>query len=100
MFKQTIRITLFFILATLFFPNLAVKASSDDDDYHTYRRRGNTKAAVEILHLLESRGYSPIVEMEYEDGLWEIKAYRDGIRREVKVDLIFGRIISEKRDDN
>lgn len=52
------------------------------------------------MHLLESRGYSPIVEMEYEDGLWEIKAYRDGIRREVKVDPIFGRIISEKRDDN
>ena len=48
---------------------------------------------------MEEQGFSPIVEIEFDDNLWEVEAYKEGDKRELKVDPISGRIISDKKDD-
>ena len=52
-----------------------------------------------IVRTLEEQGFSPIVEIEFDDNLWEVEAYKEGDKRELKVDPISGRIISDKKDD-
>lgn len=53
----------------------------------------------EVAAQLESAGLNPIIEMEFDDGYWEVKALRDGRKRKLRVDPLDGRILSEKDDD-
>ena len=50
-----------------------------------------------IVRTLEEQGFSPIVEIEFDDNLWEVEAYKEGDQRELKVDPVTGRIISDKK---
>lgn len=52
-----------------------------------------------ITQLLEQQGYSPIVEISFDDGRWEVEAYKDGVKRELKVDPSSGDVLSDRPDD-
>ena len=44
----------------------------------------------ELALRLERDGYDPILEIEFEDGAWEVEAYKDGQVVEVEVDPLSG----------
>jgi hypothetical protein len=52
----------------------------------------------EIVGGLESKGYNPVVEIDFDDGRWEVEAYRDRTRYELRVDPRTGEVLSERRD--
>ena len=56
------------------------------------------KPLSEIALMLEQQGYHPIVEIEMDDGVWEVEAYRDGQKRKLKVDPFSGEVRSDRRD--
>lgn len=58
----------------------------------------NSRPLSEIMANLESRGFVP-VEVEYEDGFWEVEAYKDGVEHEVMIDSQSGNVISIEADD-
>ena len=49
-----------------------------------------SKTLSAIVNWLELQGYSPIVEIEFEDGLWEVEAYRFGQLVEFEIDPVTG----------
>ena len=49
-----------------------------------------SKALSEIVTWLELQGYYPIVEIEFEDGAWEVEAYRLGKLVEFEIDPVTG----------
>lgn len=55
------------------------------------------KPLSEVISGLESQGYTP-VDIEYDDGRWEVKAYRDNSLQKLKVDPVSGDIIPRKKD--
>ncbi len=57
------------------------------------------KSLIDIVSSLEKDGIGPIVEVEFDDGVWEIEGYRDDIAYEFKVDPKTGKMVSEHRDD-
>ncbi len=52
----------------------------------------------QIVTGVERKGYDPIVEIEFEDDVWEVEAYRYGQLYELTVNPILGNIISAKLD--
>lgn len=63
------------------------------------RPPANAQPLSAIVLALEKQGYSPIVEIEFDDGRWEVEAYKDGKKRKLKVDPVSGRIMSDRPDD-
>ena len=59
----------------------------------------NSMTLSEIAKSLESKGYSPITDISFEDGVWEVEAYKAGEERELKVDPANADIISDRPDD-
>lgn len=64
----------------------------------------NAKPLSEIVRSLEAQGFGPIVEIGFDGywggvGQWEIEAYKDGRKREVKIDPITGKTKSDRADD-
>lgn len=57
------------------------------------------KKLSEIVLILEKAGFDPISEIEFDDGHWEIDAYRNGEKREVHVDPRTGEITKDRKDD-
>lgn len=57
------------------------------------------KPVIEIVKSLEEADYAPIVDVSYDDGVWEIEAYKGDIAYELSLDPVTGEIISEHRDD-
>lgn len=57
------------------------------------------KPILEIVRSLEEADYAPIVEISYDDGVWEVEAYKDDIPYELSLDPVTGEVISEHRDD-
>ncbi len=49
-------------------------------------------AFSDVVHRLEKEGYGPILEVEFEDGVWEIEADRDGKTVELVVRLVSGQV--------
>ena len=41
-----------------------------------------------IMKSLDVKGYSPIIEVFIDDGVWEVEAYKNGLDRELKVNPI------------
>ncbi|HCL79867.1 MAG TPA: PepSY domain-containing protein [Synergistaceae bacterium] len=76
----------------LFAPALGL---ADDD-----RLPRNAKKLSEIIRIVENRGYHPVVDVEFDDGRWEIEAYRNGREVELKVHPVSGKILSVERDDD
>ncbi len=45
-----------------------------------------------VVNRLEKEGYTTISEVEFEDGVWEIEATKDGETHELVVELVSGRM--------
>ena len=59
----------------------------------------DAKPLSELVRALEEKGYSPFVDIEFEDGKWEIEVYKEGVKRELRVDPVSGKIVSDGKDD-
>jgi uncharacterized membrane protein YkoI len=57
------------------------------------------KPVLEIVKSLEEADYAPIVDVSFDDGVWEVEAYREDIPYELSIDPVIGEVISEHRDD-
>lgn len=80
-----------FLLASAAFFSMPLSAAS--------RPPGDARPLSEIVAGLERQGYGPIVEVEFEDGRWEVEAYREGRRFDLRVDPYSGAVISERLED-
>jgi uncharacterized membrane protein YkoI len=63
------------------------------------RPPADSKPAVEIVELLEMQGYGPFIEVEFDDGQWEVEAYKNEVAYELNIDRRTGKILSSHRDD-
>lgn len=52
-----------------------------------------------IVLKLEQAGFAPVVEVEFDDGVWEIEAYADAGKRRLEVDPMSGQVTSDRPDD-
>ena len=43
-----------------------------------------------ILKAVEGAGYAPVIEVEFEEDHWKVKAYRDGQLLQLKIGLLAG----------
>lgn len=57
------------------------------------------KSILEIVRNMEEADYAPIVDVSYDDGVWEVEAYKADIPYEVSLDPVTGEVIAEHRDD-
>jgi uncharacterized membrane protein YkoI len=80
-----------FLFATL---GLMALAGQADD-----RPPQRAKPLVEIIAKLEEQGFTPIVDVSFDDGVWEIEAYYEDVTMELDIDPQSGEILSEHRDD-
>ena len=79
------------IFALLLLTGMAISPSVLADD----KPPRNAKPLSEIIKNLENKGYSPIVDVDYDDDqVWEIKAYRNNQKRELKINPVSGDILS------
>lgn len=58
-----------------------------------------SKPLVEIVAGLEKQGFAPIVEISFDDGVWEAEAYKDDTAFELSIDPSSGEVVAEHRDD-
>jgi hypothetical protein len=55
----------------------------------------NAQALSEIVHRLEEKGLGRIVEIEFEDEVWEVELVREGELVELRVDPLTAEIYTE-----
>ena len=53
-----------------------------------------------IVRQLELQGFNPIIEIDFEDGLWEVEAYRYGELVEFTFDAVLGQIRELSTEDD
>ena len=58
----------------------------------------NAKPLSQVIKMLEDKGYNPIVDVEIDNAVWEIEAYKNAQKRELKVDPVKATIISDRPD--
>jgi uncharacterized membrane protein YkoI len=63
------------------------------------RPPANAKALSQILADLEAAGYTQIRGVSLERQGWEVEAIRNGAQRELRVDSVTGRVLSDRADD-
>lgn len=51
-----------------------------------------------IVLALEQQGFGPFIEIEFDDGVWEIEVFRDGRKRKLDVDPRSGKILRDRAD--
>jgi uncharacterized membrane protein YkoI len=61
------------------------------------RPAGTAKTLLEIVTALE-KTYDPIVEVSFDDGAWEVEAFKGDVAYELAVDPVSGAVVSEFRD--
>ncbi|MFC5050081.1 PepSY domain-containing protein [Rubritalea spongiae] len=52
-----------------------------------------------VIEMIENKGYTPVVEVNFDDGKWEIEAYKDANKRELHVNAKSGEIEADKAED-
>lgn len=70
----------------------AVAASSD-------AQPDGALSIVKIVRTLEKSDYGPIVDVSFDDGVWEVESYKGDASLELTVDPETGKVLSEHRDD-
>ena len=68
-------------------------AYADDD-----RPPADALKLSEVVQKLEQQGFHPIVDIEFDDGVWEIDAYRGADKRELQVDPRTGKVLRDRDD--
>ncbi|WP_288132279.1 PepSY domain-containing protein [Microbulbifer sp.] len=71
---------------------LATNANADE------KPPAGAMALSMVLTKLEQQGYTPITDVSLERGLWEVDAYKNGEKFDLKVDPNSGEVKSMKRD--
>lgn len=56
------------------------------------------KPLSQILAVVQKAGWTQIVSVELDHGRWDVDAYRDLTRRELRLDAISGTIVAERTD--
>ena len=87
-----------FVLATFILGSPVVFAAVDADEIPVE----NSKSITDVLAKLESKGYSYISSIEFDDFLWKVKTLSNGQETKYRVDpgtLIITKIKTEKEDD-
>jgi uncharacterized membrane protein YkoI len=59
----------------------------------------DAKPITVIVEQLEKDGYGPFIEVSFDDGYWEVEAYKKDVQYELAVDCRTGKIVSEHRDE-
>jgi hypothetical protein len=59
----------------------------------------DVKRLLDIVNGLEEMGYTPIVEVSFDDGVWEVEAYKGQAAFELLVNPKTGEVVSEHPDD-
>jgi uncharacterized membrane protein YkoI len=57
------------------------------------------KKLSDIVRGLEAAGYARIDDVSFEGRNWEVEAFRNGTKRELRVDPMNGRVVSDRVDD-
>ncbi len=81
------------LVSTLLATTLGFSAVANDDIPPT----GSLKLS-EVIQKLELEGFHPVVDVEFDDGVWEIDAYRGREKRELHVDPKTGKILRDRED--
>lgn len=63
------------------------------------RPPANAKALSQILTDVEAAGFTQITEATFKSQAWEIEAVRSGAKRELRVDVVTGKVLSDRADD-
>lgn len=58
----------------------------------------DAKPLSEVIKSVEDEGYERISDVSYDDGKWEIDAYRGEQKRDLEVDPHSGDILSDEED--
>ena len=74
----------------------AEEAAEEPEAAEEARLPENAKPLSEILNAVKAQGYDPVVEVELEEGAWEIDAFKGGERVEFQVDPVSGEIETEE----
>ena len=85
-------------VVALVLPAMLVSCTAADEDNEGPPERPPAGARLlsEIVLLLERDGYDPIVEIEFEDGVWEAEAFKDGQLVKIELDPISGVVRPEE----
>ena len=78
---------------------LALALFSASHSFADEKPPANAIPLSQLIKMLESKGFNPIVQVELDDGVWEVEAYRDNRKLELKVNPVSGKVISERPDD-
>ncbi len=57
------------------------------------------KSLGDVIGIIEGKGYGPITEVSFDDGVWEVETYKSDVAYEVTLDPASGDVISAHRDD-
>ena len=55
--------------------------------------------ASTIASQLEKQGYTPIMELSFDDGRWEVDAMKGNTKHELTVDAKDGKVLTDRVDD-
>lgn len=81
------------ILGSFLLTSASFLAMADDD-----RVPADALKLSEVIQQLEQQGFHPVVDVEFDDGVWEIDAYRGKEKRELHVDPRTGKILRDRED--
>jgi uncharacterized membrane protein YkoI len=62
-------------------------------------RDNQRKSILDVVKSLEEADYAPITEISFDDGVWEVEAYKGEVAYELSIDPENGEVISEHRDN-
>jgi len=79
------------VLGSFLLTSISFLALADDDV-----PPADSLKLSEVVLKLEQQGLHPIVDIEFDDGVWEVDAYRGQDKRELKVDPRTGKILRER----
>jgi hypothetical protein len=68
-------------------------AMADDD-----KPGANALKLSDVIKQLELQGLHPISDVEFDDGVWEIDAWRGNDKRELTVDAQTGKVLRDRDD--
>lgn len=68
-------------------------------DRATAARDSQQKSLLDVVKSLEEADYAPITEISFDDGVWEVEAYKADVPYELSIDPENGEVISEHRDN-
>lgn len=87
-------------LAQILFLTMAISSSlAISQVLASEKPPADSKPLIEIIQTLEAKGYGPITEISMDGGVWEVEAYKNNEKRELRINPLTGQILSDRKDD-